>query len=497
MTSPRGIRLHALARALALPVHGEGDPHVTGITEDSRRVRPGDLFVAYNGHSTDGARFVPAALAAGAVAVCAERPVPGVPTLVTATPRAALPLLAAEVYGHPARELRLIGITGSLGKTSTSLIVEACLAAAHQRVGIIGSLGVRARGHAVDTRMTTPGAPVIHESLRWMADEGVAAVLMEVTSHAIALDRVTGLEFALGVFTNLVPDEHLEFHPTPEAYVQTKLRFLDMLRPGAPVVFGWDDDTVRAAVMRWTRGPAIGVSLSGDPHAPVRVIERRAHVAGSHFRLVVDAPLPTIHGAPLQSATLDLSLPLLGREQVGNAALAVTAALVAGASTEDVVRGLATIAPIRRRMEIVHAPAPLVVDDSVGHPRSIAQVADLVRALPGRRVRVVYAIRGARGPGINARNAAALGALVAECGATLVVTASDDVADARNRVHDEERRAVEDTLRRDGVPYHYEHTLQAAVHAALRDAEANDLVLLLGAQGMDEGARFAREALGR
>jgi UDP-N-acetylmuramoyl-L-alanyl-D-glutamate--2,6-diaminopimelate ligase len=502
MVSPTaGMRLTALARDAQLVLQppdsgANGDPAVSGVTDDSRRVRPGDVFVAYAGHRSDGRRFIADALAAGAVAVCAEAPVPGVPTLVAGEPRLALARLAAAVYGHPARELPLVGITGSLGKTSTALLTEACLAAGHRRVGIIGSLGVRARGQELDTQMTTPGAPVIHAALRFMADEHVDIAVMEVTSHGILLERVAGLMFEIGLFTNLVPDEHLEFHPTPEHYIQTKLRFLEMLRRDAPLVYNWDDTRVRDAAVSHARGPSVGVSLAGDARAAVRVTDVRPHAAGSDFGLVIADSLPAIAGDRVPPMELDLRLSLLGHAQVGNAALAAVTALLAGVHPDDVRRGLAEAPVIRRRMEIVHADGPLVVDDTVGHPRSIAEVQALALALPARPVRAVYAMRGARGTTINANNASALADFVTVTGAQLVITGSADVADARNRVTAAERDAVRAVLDGRGVPYAYEPELRAAVHRTLEGAPEQSLVLLLGAQGMDEGARFAREALG-
>lgn len=490
MTRTRGALLSELARDAELEVHG-GDPFVTGVTDDSRRVQRGDIFVAYAGHKTDGSRFIADAMAAGAVAICAAKPIDGIPTVVSDAPRRDLARLAATVYGRPAKEVRLIGITGSLGKTSTALLAEACLAASHQRIGVIGSLGVRARGRQLDSFMTTPGAPVIHQALRWMVDEGVDSVVMEVTSHGILLDRVTGLEFELGVFTNLVPDEHLEFHPTPEHYIETKARFLDMLTPDAPLVFNADDALVVEAA-RQARGPAVGVSIAGND-AAVMVSAVRAHFGGSDFDLMIRDPLPRLNTSALPPCTLKLRLPLLGNEQVGNAALAATAALVSGVEPGDVERGLASTAPIRRRMEILHPRNPLVVDDTVGHPRSIAQVQALAVALECEYVRIAYAIRGTRGATINARNAEAIADLTAASGAELVVTSSEDVADERNRVTEAERDAVRSVLERRGVEHVYEPQLAATVKRVLKPGA--DLVLLLGAQGMDQGARMARSII--
>lgn len=499
MTTPlrpdsRPRPLSELARATGLPLHGE-DVMVRGLCADSRTVQPGDLFVAVPGATHDGTHFVADAVRGGAAAVCAAARVDGVPTLVADSPRAALADLAAAFLGHPTRDVSLVGVTGSLGKTSTALLAQACLAGGGLRVGVIGSLGVRARGMVHDTGMTTPDALTLQRELRWMADEGVGVAIMEVSSHGLLLERVRGIELALGIFTNLVPDEHLEFHPTPEHYVRTKLRFLDLLRDGAPLVYNADDPLVADAAERRVSGPSVGVSTAGRAGAAVLVRDARSHAAGGDFTLVITRDLCTVDGATIEAGEHRFGVPLLGSQQIDNAALAATAALLAGVPADDVARGLAGTAPIRRRMEIVHRSAPLVVDDTVGNPRSISQVQRLVTALDSRGVRITYAVRGSRGTTINEHCADALADLVQATGGPLVVTASTDAANERNRVTDQELDATVTVLRERGVHFDYEPTLRAAVHATLGGAGDGDIVLLLGAQGMDDGAALVREAM--
>lgn len=493
-TATRPQPLSELARATGLAAHGE-DVMVRDLCADSRLVQPGDLFVAVPGSTHDGARFLADAVRGGAAAVCATAPVAGVPTLVAESPRAALADLAAAFLGNPTRDVWLVGVTGSLGKTSTALLAQACMAGGGLRAGVIGSLGVRARGMVHDTGMTTPDALTLQRELRWMADEGVGVAIMEVSSHGLLLDRVRGVELALGIFTNLVPDEHLEFHPTPEHYVRTKLRFLELLRPGTPLVYNADDPLVRGAAVGRTAGPAIGVSTAGDPAAEVLVRDAHSHAAGGDFTLVVTRELRTTDGATIPPGEHRFTVPLLGSQQVDNAALAVTAAMVAGVPVDDVARGLAATAPIRRRMEIVHPAAPLVIDDTVGNPRSIRQVQRLVTTIPARTLRIAYAVRGARGPTINEHCAEAIADLVQATDARLVVTASTDSANARNRVTDQELEATVAVLRARGVHFDLQPTLHAAIHATVDHAEGDDVVLLLGAQGMDDGAALVREAM--
>ncbi len=490
-------RLSDLGRAIGAALHG-GDVRITGLAVDSRAVRPGDLFVALPGTRDDGARYVADATARGAAGVMAREPASGLPTLVVVDPRAALAPLAASFYGHPARRLRLVGITGTLGKTSTSLLLEAALAAGGASVGAIGSLGVRhgpPRTSAATrtSRLTTPDAPAIHAALARFVQAGIGTAVLEVTSHALVQERVAGLELALGVFTNLVPDEHLEYHPTAEHYTQTKLRFLDLLLPGAPLVFDLANTRVAARA-----GPhGVAVALDGTERAPVRVRSVQHHLNGVSFVLYIAQELNGAAGVVLPSGELPIALPLLGRHQLANAALAATAGLLLGVSPDAVAAAFESPPPLRRRMEVVWGGRPLVVDDTVGNPRSLRAVFESIQRLGRRGLRVVFGIRGARGPAINRQLAATLAEQVARLGAPvlLVVTASEDSAGSANRVGEDERAAVLDTLERLGIPYAFEPTLDGAVRRILDGCRPEELVLLLGAQGMDGAAELVRHTL--
>ena len=487
------MRLSALAGALEVPLSGE-DREITGITLDSRQVQPGQLFVAIPGANADGTRFIPDALARGAVAVCAVRAWDGTPSLVVTDPREALAGLASAFHGHPARDLRMIGITGSLGKTSTALLLETIIGAAGEKVGVIGSLGIRFEGHVVETGMTTPEAPAIHGSLRYFAIQGAGTAVMEVTSHSILLKRVEGLQYDLGLLTNIVPYEHLEFHPTPEHYVQTKTRFFGMLKPGVPLVVNEDDPTAREVSTGLDR-PVIGVSLRTRGTSAVHAQRVLMGVEGSSFALNVRRPLPMVGGGEVAPLTIPLALPILGRQQVANAALAATAALMAGIPAETIAFALAGVEPMHRRMHILYDEGPVLLDDTVGNPESIRAVFEAIRSIPHHNLRVAYAIRGSRGAEVNERNAEALAREIEPTIATLVVTASEDHASERDRVDDEERQVVLKTLEARGVPYIYEPTLEAAVTRAVTGAARGDLIALLGAQGMDKGGEIARKLL--
>jgi UDP-N-acetylmuramoyl-L-alanyl-D-glutamate--2,6-diaminopimelate ligase len=488
------MRLIELARAVGLPLTGR-DVEIAGIATDSRTVRPNELFVAIPGARTHGLAHVPAALDRGAAAVCAAAPVQEVPTLLTGNPRRALAMLAAAFHGFPAHDLPLIGITGSLGKTSTALLLEAAMRESGFRTGVIGSLGIRLDGESYETGMTTPEATEIHAALRRFTDAGATAAIMEVTTHAIVQERVTGLVFGLGVITNLVPDEHLEFHPTPEHYVRTKTRFFGMLAEGAPLILNADDAAVRT-VTASLRRPLVRVSAAAAAGAQAHVRGIALGAEGTRFDLVVPQKLLRTDGSTLDALELPLMLSILGRQQVTNAALAAVAALLAGATPDAVRLAFAGMPAPARRMQVVHRGDPFIIDDTVGNPASLRAVFETAAAIPHERLLVAYAVRGARGVAINRYNAEELASCLTETATELVITASDDAADDRNRVSDEEWSVVLEVLRGQGLKFRAERALHDAVQTLVQDAGAGDLVLLLGAQGLDGGADIAREVLG-
>lgn len=497
------MRLADLAAALsdakpagaALP----RDAIVRGVVADSRQVRPGDLFVAVRGARADGHGFLAEAVARGALAVVVEAGTElpaGVPALVAGDTRVALAELGAAWYGRPADRLPLVGITGTMGKTSVLSILAVILARAGIPAGSIGSLGIRFGDSVRATRLTTPDALTLHGALAQMLAGGARLAAMEVTSHALVQHRVHGLRFDLGVFTNLTLLEHLEYHGSFRRYVEAKLRYFDHLREGAPLVYAAGDRLVRALVRERRGVRPVGCGPGGV--VSVRVMRRAPAEGGSRILVAVRRPLQRIDGGTVPPVTFPLDLPLLGRPIVGNTTLAAVAALCAGVDVEDMRAAVASMPPPRRRMQIVHRGRFTVLDDTVAHPDSISAVFEVATRLPHRRLHIVYAIRGRRGVEINRRDAEAIAIWLRRVpAATVVVTCSEEAADAANRVQPEEEDAVLYTLRA-GVPgVEFRPRLDDAIGLALGRAGRRDLVLLLGAQGMDTGAAVAASWLER
>jgi UDP-N-acetylmuramoyl-L-alanyl-D-glutamate--2,6-diaminopimelate ligase len=497
------MRLSDLAHGFA--VRGGGDPPIAGVTEDSRRITPGMLFVAIPGTALDGHDYIADAIAKGAAAVAAER-IESIPTNIAAIAvpagRTALATLAARFHRDPARELRLIGFTGTFGKTSTSNILRALLDAGGQRTGVLGSLGARyGTFHDPGRGLTTPAPPELHRALRGLREAGADTVIMEVTSHALRMGRVDGLRFSGGLLAAIRPGEHTDFHRSYEDYVDAKRRFLDYLAPDA--LLAYDADNRAARDLAGGRPGSVGFSLEGRS-ADLVFQDATFDATGARFTQRGQPPFPDKGDSPLfakkgavpissEKGAVPFFSALLGRGHLRNVALALTYALEAGVDVQAAQEVLARLQPLRRRMERYDAAGRTVLDDTAAHPESFRATFEVAALLARGRTAVVYAVRGNRGVDINRRNALALADVAAEHGiAPLILSAAADVAGPVDRVSADEAAAARDALDVKGQPYVWRDALCDAIDEALERTAQGDLIVLIGAQGMNEGQRLIR-----
>lgn len=393
---------------------------VTGIEQRSQAVRPGDLFAALPGAQSHGARFARDAVERGAVAVftdAAGAELAGelnVPVLVRENPRAVLGELSAMIYGNPSARLRIVGITGTSGKTTTSYLVEAALAAAGLSTALIGTIETRIGGRRVPSALTTPEAPQLHAMFALMVEQGVDAVVMEVSSHALALGRVDGVRFAVGAFTNLSQD-HLDFHADFEDYFAAKRRLFE---PSSPIA-------ARTAVIcvddEWGRRLADGLE------APITV----STTGTGDWRL--DGPIAAHGGEQDFTATgpggdVAVRLRLPGRYNVANGLLAVAVCAAAGVDASIAAPALATVDVPGRMQRVERGQDFLAIVDYAHKPAALESVIATLRGhlaadapqAPGRLAVVVGA-----GGDRDAGKRPLMGAVAAK-GADLVIITDDN-----------------------------------------------------------------------
>ena len=387
------MRVTELAAALAAKqngtignVIGPADREFGGLAHDSRTVRPGDLFAAIRGFTQDGHRYAADAVRRGASVLLVEHPVEALAATQVVVPdtRRAFAAAAAAFYGHPSRALRVCGVTGTNGKTTTTFLVDAILRAAGRRTAVIGTLGVQRDGAPVDFHATTPTTPEasdLQRVLREMLDRGVQDVTMEVTSHALELHRVADTRFVTAVFTNLTQD-HLDLHRTLEAYRDAKARLFAMVESdGVSIVNA--DDPYGAAMARVSRAPAWTYGIE----RPARIRAEALSVTPRGTGMTVVWP----------DGRVPLALPLPGRFNVSNALAAFAVGLSRGVAPDTMRRVLETTPGVPGRFEPVDEGQPFAVIVDYAHtPDSLEQVLRLAAELsPGRRI-VVFGCGGDR-----------------------------------------------------------------------------------------------------
>lgn len=435
-------------------LQGTAEVSVGGVCTDSRRAGPGDLFVALRGRTVDSHERL---AGLGAAAALVERPVPAPPglTLVQVPDtRLALAQVSAAFWGHPAEQLQLVGVTGTNGKTTVTWLVEALLAHAGWRVGVIGTTGNRVAGQASPAGFTTPEAPQWQALLAQMVAAGCGAAVAEVSSIGLHARRVDASRFAVGVYTNLTQD-HLDYHGTMEAYAQAKARlFTELLAPDGVAVLNGEDPVVQALPPLRQRTLRFGLER-GD----LRPLELVVDTAGARGRLLTPA------------GERPFTLPLLGRHNVANALAAAGVGLALGLELDAVVAGLAQAPQVPGRLERVpNERGVLALVDYAHTPDGLRTVLAALRGLGGRRILLVFGCGGDRDRGkrpLMARE----GAL----GADLLFVTSDN---PRSEDPGAIWRDMEPGL--GGAAAVWEPLRDRAIAAAVAAARPGDVVLVAG-----------------
>ncbi|HEU5159729.1 MAG TPA: UDP-N-acetylmuramoyl-L-alanyl-D-glutamate--2,6-diaminopimelate ligase [Streptosporangiaceae bacterium] len=386
--------LSGLARVLDVPEDTDylDDVLVTGITHDSRRVLPGDVYAALPGSRAHGADFSAQAAAAGAVAIVTDAAghgraaATGLPVLVVGRPREVLGRAAAWAYGEPARDLTLIGVTGTSGKTTTVYLLESGLRAAGLHTGIVGTVETRIGDGRLPSTLTTPEATDLHAIFAMMREQGVGAAAMEVSSHALEQGRVGGAHYDVAIFTNLSQD-HLDYHLTMDDYFAAKARLFTPAYSRVGVV-NLDDEYGRLLADK-ADIPITTFSVEGDPGADWRAEDVRLGADGGVFRVVGPGGVEA-----------DAAIQLAGAFNVANALAAIVALVEAGISLQTAVHGVGALAGVPGRLERVDEGHDFVTLVDYSHkPAAVEAVLTALRPITEGRLFVVLGCGGDRDRG--------------------------------------------------------------------------------------------------
>ena len=439
---------------------------VAGLTADSRRVEPGQCFVAVPGFKQDARRFVPDAVRRGATLVVTEgaRIDVDVCQVLVPSTRVALARLANVYYRRPSHALTVVGITGTNGKTTTSYLADALLRARGLTTGVIGTIQYVIAGAARPASQTTPEALELQSMLAEMRDRGVGGVAMEVSSHALALSRADGIEFDVAAFTNLTQD-HLDFHGTFDEYRRAKRRLFELLarstKPSRTAVVNVDDPS-GAAMVEGLGLATLTFGLSGG--ATVRAVEHRSAIDG--IRMRVETP----------RGELTVTSPLIGEHNVMNLLGAIGIGLALGLPPARIAEALRHVVAVPGRFEQVRAGQPfLVVVDYAHTPDALERVLTTARKLTAGRLAVVFGCGGDR----DRTKRPIMGEIAARVADMVWVTSDNPRSERPEAIVDEivagVRRAGAHADASAAIPDRYE-----AIRAALGWARTGDTVVIAG-----------------
>ena len=435
---------------------GNIDVKISGIAFNSTEVKPGDVFVCITGFKTDGHAFANDALERGAVAVIAEKKIEdtAATTVIVKNTRLALAHAAAEFYGHPYRKFRLIGVTGTNGKTTTTYLVKSVLESCGQKVGLIGTNQNMIGDTVIPSHHTTPDSLELMRLFDQMAEEGVDAVVMEVSSHSLALDRVASCEFDIGAFTNITQD-HLDFHETMDNYILAKAELFKMCRTG---LLNVDDPS-------WTK-----LKTEGSCNIMTYGINNPCDIMADNIVYRANGvEFDLAYGGKSQR----ISLPIPGGFSVYNAMTAAGICLAAGLSLEEIANGLKCAKGVKGRIEVVETGTDYTVIIDYAHtPDGLLNILNAIRGFAKGRIVTLFGCGGDR----DKTKRPQMGKIAGELSDFCVVTSDNPRSEEPKSIIDDILAGLKDT----GCKYTAIENRFEAIEFALDNAEKDDIILLAG-----------------
>lgn len=450
------MKLQELLRGVAVKSSTAADDlEIREVRYDSRAVQAGDLFVAIRGFATDGHQYIGKAIEQGAVAVVCEEAPAGVPAVVVENARQALAEIAANRFGHPADSMVMMGVTGTNGKTTTTYLVKHMLEDAGHKVGLIGTNQNLIGDEVIETERTTPESYELHALFARMRDAGCTHVIMEVSSHSLVLDRVHGIRFAVGAFTNLTQD-HLDFHKTMEEYRKAKAMLFAISDKG---VINLDDDAAQA-MLADAKCPCLTFSCEKDA-ADLTAKNIRLHADGVEFVAATKGEIARV------------KLPIPGHFSVENALAALGMVLQTGMPLSDAAHSLATATGVKGRVEVVPTNTDYTVLIDYAHtPDGVENVLRAVRGFAKGRVVALFGCGGDR----DRTKRPKMGKIATELADFCVVTSDNPRTEDPKVIIDDILEGMKGTK----TPMQVIVDRPEAIHWAMAHAKKDDVIVLMG-----------------
>jgi UDP-N-acetylmuramoyl-L-alanyl-D-glutamate--2,6-diaminopimelate ligase len=460
------------------------NPEINGIAYHSGKVSADYLFVSIRGYKTDGHRYIASAIEKGAAAVVVEeiQEHVNIPQILVKDSRKALALLGDVFFQHPSRKMNLIGITATNGKTTTSYMVDAILEKEIFRTGLIGTVSIKYGDKVIPSELTTPESLDLHYYFNEMVHDDVSHVTMEVSSSALELNRVYGVDYDI-VSLNNISLEHIDSHGSFERYFEVKSSLITNAKESSVAVLNLDD-TYSASLVEKTKAKVITFGLENENgHIHCRNLDLSTGRASFIFE--VKEAIQTEQRL-IEPGEFHVELAVPGLHSVYNAMVAITIGLVNGISIPSIQDTLKNFKGVERRFEFIYEKDFKIIDDHFANPGNINVTMQTIQFMDFNKLHLLYAIRGQRGPDINRENAEALAKWlhdlnINEISATKSISHTTD----KDKVTDEEVQAFISVMEKENIKINLFDELPDATKQVVDDAKDEDVVLLAGCQGMD------------
>lgn len=464
----------------------EGDGKVKGLAYHSGKVEPGDVFFAIKGYETDGHKYIGSAKENGAVlAVVEEKTDDDIPQWIVENSRIALADASAAFFGDPSKDLFMIGITATNGKTTTSFMVDSILRAHGEETGLIGTVEVKYKDTVIPSLLTTPESYDLQNHLYHMREEGVETAVMEVSSSAQELYRNRGVDFDIVTFNNLSA-EHIDQHGSFERYVEVKSRLIRDADEDTEVILNGDVPLINR-LRKETKGRVYTFSLEND-REDFTIKNVDLSTGRGTFEFVINRDLETKRGN-IKKGTFPVSLGAVGYSSVMNSVVAIIISLLKKIPVETIREGLRRFGGVERRFEMIYDKEFTVLDDHFANVKNIDATMETLRAMEYNDLYIYYAIRGNRGVQLNTDVATRITHWLKDLNPKgFYATVSKDIVMKKDRVLPEEREVFTEIMHEDGREVPIYETVREGLDVIVPKLKKGDVLLLAGCQGMDKGA---------
>lgn len=467
---------------------------ITGIANHTKDIEKGNIFVAIKGYITDGHNYIDKAVSLGAIAVLVQEfdDESQVAQYKVADTRKALSIISDKFFNHPSQKLKVIGVTATNGKTTTTYMLNAIMEMAGFKTGLIGSVINKIGGEFIPAVLTTPESLDLQKLLYKMYKENVDKVAMEVSSSALELGRVNNVDFDIVAFNNF-SREHIDQHGTFEKYWEAKSSLIINAKSDSYAILNLDDEYSSSLIDK-TKAKVITYSLTerlGNFYCKDLVIAK----GRATFTVIINKPYEAF-GRRIERDEFQIVLGVPGYHSMANAMAAIAIAITDGIQVEVIKEALLYFNGVERRFQYIYEKDFIIIDDHFANRGNINVTLETLKHMEYNKLHLVYAIRGNRGVTVNRENAETLVEWKDRLNIKeIIATKSSEVVTSKDLVSEKEEAVFDEVLKTSGILVHKYDRLDEAIKFALDNVEEDDIILLAGCQGMDHGGRVALDYL--